>query len=134
VSGGALPGVLPEPPPPPRTRRMRVALWTIYGLFTAACLFAATALFSHWHGIAFSTIIGTVFLFFGVGKIALAIDAMQAPTAQAPRSDQRQQVGSPALFRLWVIYKMAPGIIGLGAGVWLIAFGSRMVDSMPYLK
>ena len=82
---GALPGVLPDPPPPPRTRAMRVALWTIYGLFTASCFFAAGALFSHWHGLPFSRIIGMVFLLFGVGKIVLAIDAMQAPAALSRR-------------------------------------------------
>jgi hypothetical protein len=131
---GALPGVLPEPPPPPRTRAMRVALWSIYGLFTASCFFAAAALFTHYHGIQFSRIIGTVFLLFGVGKIVLAIDAMQAPAEQAPRSDQRQQVGSTGMFRFWVVYKFAPGVIGVVGGVYLIAVGSRMVDSMPYFK
>ncbi len=131
---GALPGVLPDPPPPPRTRTMRVVLWLIYGLFTASCFFAAAALFTHYHGLAFSRIVGMVFLFFGVGKIVLAIDAMQAPAAQAPQSDQRQQVGSPGMFRLWVFYKWAPGAIGIGFGLWLIAAGNRMIDTMPYFK
>jgi hypothetical protein len=131
---GALPGVLPDPPPPPRTRAMRVALWTVYGLFTGSCFFAAAALFTHWHGLSFSRIIGTVFVLFGVGKIILAVDAMQAPAAVAPRSDQRQQAGSSGMFRFWVIYKFAPGIIGLGFGLYLLVAGSHLVDNMPYFK
>jgi len=131
---GALPGVLPDPPPPPRTRNMRVALWTIYGLFTGSCFFAAAALFSHWHGIPFSRIIGAVFMLFGVGKIALTIDAMQAPAAQAPRSDQRQQVGSTGMFRFWVLYKWLPGAIGLAGGLYLIIAGAPLIDKMPYFK
>jgi hypothetical protein len=131
---GALPGVLPEPPPPPRTRGMRIALWTIYALFTATCFFAAATLLTHWHGLPFSRIVGAVFVLFGVGKVVLTIDAMQAPAAQAPLSDQRQQLGSRALFHLWVLYKWAPGVIGIGFGLWLIAAGNLMLDKMPYVK
>ncbi len=130
----ALPGVLPEPPLPPRTRVMRVALWTIYGLFAGSCFFAAAALLTHWHGMPFSKVIAVVFLLFGTGKIVLALDALKAPAAQAPQSDQRQATGSPAFFRLWVIYKMVPGVIGLGIGAWLLIAGSLMVDHMPYFK
>jgi hypothetical protein len=127
--------LLPEAPfvPPGRTRGLRFALWTIYILLAFTCLCGASALIFHWRGFGFSRIIGAVFLLFGLFKIVLAWDALVAPTAQAPQSDQRQEVGTPGMFRLWVSYKVWAGLLAVLVGLVLMILGSRMLDQMPLM-
>jgi hypothetical protein len=117
--------------PPGRTRGLRYAVWTVYALFSLTCFFAVGALLTHWQGIGFSRIVGFVFVLFGVFKIVLAWDAVMAPKAQAPMSDQRTEVGSPGMFRLWVNYKLWAGFLAMVAGGTLMVIGSKTLDLMP---
>lgn len=111
-------------------RGTRVLLWVIYAAFAATCLAGVLALLTHWRGLPFSRIVGAVLLLFGVFKILLAVDAVRAPRAVAPQSDQRQDTGSPAMFRLWVVYKLVPGALAIGAALYLFARGSHYLDGL----
>ena len=117
-----------------RPRGTRVLLWAVYACFAAACLSGALALFTHWHGQPFSRLVGLVLLLFGVFKILLAIDAVRAPTAVAPQSDQRQDTGSPGMFRLWVVYKLVPGSLAIAAAVFLFTHGSAFLDHLVFVR
>ena len=119
--------------PTARTRGMRTAVLIVYVLFTISCLCAISALLSHWHGIAFSRLVGGVLATFGIFKLVLAWDAVVAPLAQAPQTSQRQESGTPIMFRLWVSYKLWAGLLALAAGVALMVLRSSLLDRMPYM-
>jgi hypothetical protein len=70
---------------------------------------------------------------FGIFKLVLAWDAVVAPLAQAPQTSQRQESGTPIMFRLWVSYKLWAGLLALAAGVALMVLRSSLLDRMPYM-
>jgi hypothetical protein len=108
--------------------RMRGLLTTAFVAFIAAVLFAAITLMFHLHIISFSSNVGLVLLTFGLFKIAVALHAFVAPSAQSPLSDQRQDIGSPALFRLWIAYKLTPASLAIVAAIYLFVVGSPTLD------
>jgi hypothetical protein len=113
---------------PAAPNRMRGLLTAAFVSFIAAVLFAAITLMFHLHIISFSSNVGLVLLTFGVFKIVVALHALVAPTAQSPLSDQRQDIGSPALFRLWIAYKLTPASLAIVAAVYLFVVGAPALD------
>jgi hypothetical protein len=121
--------------PAPATDRVplrgtRLALYVVFVGFAASVLFAAGSLMLHLQLVRFSIAVGLVLFFFGLFKVCIALDAVAAPTAVAPQSDRRQELGSPAIFRLWIGYKLAPAALAIVAGVYLFAVGSAALDSL----
>ena len=111
-------------------RRTRVVLYVCFAGFAVAALFGLATLMLHLNLLPFSRVVGLVLLFFGLFKIAIAVDAVHAPTAVAPQSDQRQEMGSPAIFRLWVMYKFVPATLAILAAAYLFANGSASLDAL----
>ncbi len=111
-------------------RGTRLALYVVFVAFAGSVVFAASSLMLHLQIVRFSIAVGLVLLFFGLFKVCIALDAVTAPTAIAPQSDRRQETGSPAIFRLWVGYKLAPAALAIAAAIYLFAVGSVALDSM----
>jgi len=111
-------------------RGTRLALYVVFAAFAASVLFAAGSLMLHLQIVRFSIAVGLVLLFFGIFKLCIALDAVAAPTAVAPQSDRRQETGSPAVFRLWIAYKLAPAALAIVAAIYLFAAGSAALDSL----
>lgn len=111
-------------------RRTQVVLYVCFAGFAAAALFGLATLMLHLNLLPFSRVVGLVLLFFGLFKIAIAVDAINAPVAVAPQSDQRQDVGSPAVFRVWVLYKFVPATLAILAAAYLFANGSHSLDAL----
>jgi hypothetical protein len=124
------PGVPAPAPGRAPLRGTRLALYVIFVGFAAAVLFAAASLLLHLQVVRFSTAVGLVLLFFGLFKVCIALDAVAAPAAVAPQSDRRQELGSPAVFRLWVGYKLTPAVLAIVAAIYLFAVGSPGLDGM----
>jgi uncharacterized membrane protein HdeD (DUF308 family) len=93
------------------------------GAYTALALHQGHAV------VRFSTLIGILFLCFGIVKLAVALHAYLQPGAQSPFSDQRQETGTPALFRLWLAYKIIPGMLSLAVAAVLILHGVARLDA-----
>jgi hypothetical protein len=107
-----------------------MALYLVFAGFAASVLFSVASLMLHLRLLPFSQAVGLVLLFFGLFKLFIALDAIAAPTAMAPESDQRQDTGSPARFRLWVAYKLTPAALAMVAAVYLFTAGSAALDAM----
>lgn len=114
----------------PPLRSTRLALYVVFAGFAGAVLFAAGSLMLHLQVVRFSVAVGLVLLFFGLFKVCIALDAVTAPTAVAPQSDRRQETGSPAIFRLWVGYKLVPAALAIVGAIYLFAVGSPGLDGM----
>jgi hypothetical protein len=112
-------------------RGTRVLLFVAFAGFAASVLFAATSLMLHLTVVRFSVAVGLVLLFFGLFKVCIALDAVVAPAAVAPQSDRRQETGSPAVFRLWIAYKLAPAALAIVTAIYLFAVGSAALDGLP---
>ena len=123
------PGITPTADRVP-LRGTRLALYVAFAGFAASVLFAATSLMLQLHIMRFSIAVGFVLLFFGFFKVCIALDAVAAPTAVAPQSDRRQELGSPGVFRLWVGYKLVPAALSIVAAVYLFAVGSAALDAL----
>ena len=111
-------------------RGTRLALYVVFVAFAGSVVFAACSLMFHLQLVRFSIAVGLVLLFFGLFKVCIAVDAVTAPTAVAPQSDRRQETGSPAIFRLWVGYKLVPAALAIVAAIYLFAVGSVALDTI----
>ena len=111
-------------------RGTRVALFSTFAGFAASVLFAATSLMFHLTVVRFSVAVGLVLFFFGLFKVCIALDAVAAPAAVAPQSDRRQEMGSPAVFRIWIAYKLAPAALAIVTAIYLFAVGSASLDKL----
>ena len=112
-------------------RGTRVLLFVAFAGFAASVLFAATSLMLHLTVVRFSVAVGLVLLFFGIFKVCIALDAVAAPAAVAPQSDRRQEMGSPAVFRIWIAYKLAPAALAIVTAIYLFVVGSAALDGLP---
>jgi hypothetical protein len=63
--------------------------------------------------------------------VCIALDAVAAPAAVAPQSDRRQEMGSPAVFRIWIAYKLAPAALAIVTAIYLFVVGSAALDGLP---
>ncbi len=122
-------GAEPVTPPQPM-RTTRVVLYVAFAGFAASVIFGVICLAGHLTMWPFSRVIALVLLFFGLFKIAIAVDGVMAPTAVAPLSDQRQDTASPTVFRLWVAYKLVPAALAIGVAIWLFARGAARLDAL----
>lgn len=111
-------------------RATRMVLFVVFAGFAASVIFGVASLALHLTVWPFSRVVGLVLLFFGLFKIAIALDGVLAPTAIAPQSDQRQDTASPTVFRLWVAYKLVPAVLAIGVAVWLFARGAAGLDAL----
>ena len=96
----------------------------------ASGVFGALTVINHWRSVSVSTIFGVFLLGFAGLKSAIATDQLLAPPAVAPRSTQRQDTGSPALFRIWLFYKYLAAVVAVFAAIWLLAHGSTGLDAL----
>jgi hypothetical protein len=106
----------------------RTVLFIVFAAFVAAILFAVASLMFKLTVVPFSTNIALVLLTFGLFKICIAMHAIMAPTAVSPQSDQRQDTGSPAVFRMWVGYKLVPAALAIVSAMYLLVAGAPALD------
>jgi hypothetical protein len=111
-------------------RATRVVLFVAFAGFAASAIFGVVSLAGHLTVWPFSRVVALVLLFFGLFKIAIAVDAVLAPPAVAPQSDQRQDTASPTIFRLWVAYKLVPAALAIAVAGWLFARGAVGLDAL----
>jgi hypothetical protein len=75
-----------------------------------------------------SVMMGLFFACFSVAKFALVWESLRArPQAGAP-TERAQSLGSPGLFRFWLIYKIIAGVVAAIAAVYLLTAGAAVVD------
>ena len=106
----------------------RVVLFLVFGAFVLSILFAVTSLMFKLTLVPFSTNVALVLLTFGLFKICIAMHSIMAPTAVSPQSDQRQDTGSPAIFRMWVGYKLVPAALAIVSALYLLVAGAPALD------
>ncbi len=108
----------------------RLVLFVVFFAFISSILFAVITLMFKLTLMPFSAHVGLVLLTFGLFKISVATHAILAPTAVAPQSDQRQDTGSPVIFRLWIAYKLTPAALAIVAAIYLFTVGAPSLNAL----
>jgi uncharacterized membrane protein YvlD (DUF360 family) len=108
----------------------RAVLFLVFAAFVSSIIFAVTSLMFKLTLVPFSTNVALVLLTFGLFKISIAMHAIMAPTAVLPQSDQRQDTGSPTIFRLWVGYKLVPAALAIVSAFYLLIAGAPALDAL----
>ncbi len=118
------------PPPVQPLRWTTVVMYVAMLAVAAAGIFGALTVVNHWRYLSVSTIFGVFLLGFAALKSAIATDQLLAPPAVAPQSTQRQDTGSPGMFRVWLFYKYLAAVVAVSAAIWLLAHGSMGLDAL----